>query len=93
MRLKKGISAKMISKAEHYIKTFWRPTLAWLIIIILAMDYLIAPIFGFEYIISERMFDVIELCLGVFLGARSIEKIAPYLVQLRNSKQHSDNPN
>lgn len=65
----------------------------YLFILILTMKFMVSPIAGFEYDMPERLWDVIELVISIYVGGRSVEKIAPLLAAIKNKKEGvTENP-
>lgn len=80
---------KRLDNIVKYASKLWRPLLMWVLIVIVIMAFIISPVFGFEYIIPDRMYDIIELCFSIFLGGRTVEKIAPVIAAIKMKKASS----
>tara|TARA_B100002019_G_C21265157_1_gene599003 strand:- start:162 stop:731 length:570 start_codon:yes stop_codon:yes gene_type:complete len=77
----------------HWFQRNWRPALMWIIIAIIANNYLIAPIvnqlvtvFGGENILPlldlpDKLFNLMTIGLGGYVVGRSAEKIIPQMAE------------
>lgn len=63
----------------------WRPVLMWVFILIIVLKYIVAPIAGFDYEIPVQLWDCIQLLVSIYIGGRSLEKVAPILGSLSSS--------
>ncbi len=79
----------------HWFQRNWRPALMWIIITIIANNYLIAPIvnqivtvFGGENILPmlelpDKLFNLMTIGLGGYVVGRSAEKIVPQMAETK----------
>jgi hypothetical protein len=79
----------------HPFQRNWRPALMWIIIAIIANNYLIAPIinqlftiFGWGNILPllelpDKLFNLMSIGLGGYLVGRSAEKIVPQMAETK----------
>lgn len=73
----------VVSEAQSasWIARNWRPILMLVFTYIIAHNYVIAPIFGIGAVpIPDRMWSLLELGIGGYIGGRSLEKVAPSVV-------------
>jgi len=83
----------------HWFQRNWRPALMWIIIAIIANNYLIAPIvnqlvtvFGGENILPlldlpDKLFNLMTIGLGGYVVGRSAEKIIPKLKEINTEAE------
>ncbi len=77
----------------HPFQRNWRPALMWIIILIIANNYLVAPIvnqlstvFGWGTILPllelpDKLFNLMSIGLGGYIVGRSAEKIVPQMAE------------
>lgn len=88
----------------HPFQRNWRPALMWIIIAIIANNYLIAPIvnqivtvFGGENILPlldlpDKLFNLMTIGLGGYVVGRSAEKIIPQMAESKALIQAGTTP-
>lgn len=79
----------------HWFQRNWRPALMWIIICVIANNYLIAPlvnqistVFGGQNIfpaldLPDKLFNLMTIGLGGYVVGRSAEKIVPQLAETK----------
>lgn len=79
----------------YWFQRNWRPALMWIIILIIANNYLIAPlvnqiatIFGSTAILPlldlpDKLFNLMTIGLGGYVVGRSAEKIVPQMAETK----------
>ena len=79
----------------HWFQRNWRPALMWIIICVIANNYLIAPlvnqiatVLGGENIfpaleLPDKLFNLMTIGLGGYVVGRSAEKIIPQLAETK----------
>ena len=70
------------AESKHWLTATWRPALMWICILVIANNYLLAPVlnavFGtsLELSIPDPMWNLLTIGVGGYIAGRSGEKIA-----------------
>jgi len=70
------------AESKHWLTATWRPALMWICIIVIANNYILAPIlnavFGTSLALSipDPMWNLLTIGVGGYIAGRSGEKIA-----------------
>ena len=69
------------ANGHSWLQRNWRPIFALTLVAIIFFNYLYAPIFHVAVLPTpDRMWDLMELCLGGYIGGRTVEKVVPPIV-------------
>lgn len=64
------------AQGESWLQRNWRPIFALTLVAVVFFNFLVVPIFHLPEIPTpERMWDLMELCLGGYIGGRTLEKV------------------
>ena len=70
------------AESKHWLTATWRPALMWICIIVIANNYILAPVlnsvFGTSLALSipDPMWNLLTIGVGGYIAGRSGEKIA-----------------
>ena len=70
------------AESKHWLTATWRPALMWICILVIANNYILAPVlnafFGtsLELSIPDPMWNLLTIGVGGYIAGRSGEKIA-----------------
>ena len=65
-----------------WLQRNWRPMFAMVLVSIVAFNFLIVPIFSLQELpLPPDLWETIKLCLGGYIGGRTLEKIVVPAVQ------------
>lgn len=73
--------------SQSWMARNWRPLLALVLVAIVALNFLIAPLFHITVPPMEpRLWDTLDICLGGYIASRGIEKVAPAVAAIFTKK-------
>lgn len=69
------------AQSQSWLARNWRPILMTVFTYIILHNYVVSPLFGIASVpIPDRMWSLLELGIGGYIGGRSLEKVAPAIV-------------
>lgn len=74
---------KAEAQSQSVLARNWRPVLMLTFTYIIAHNYVLAPMFGLNYLeIPGDMWGLLKIGVGGYIGARTFEKITPEIIRL-----------
>lgn len=75
------------ANGHSWMQRNWRPIFALTLVSIIFFNYLVSPIFHLAVLPTpDRLWDLMELCLGGYIGGRTVEKVAPSIISVLKDK-------
>lgn len=68
------------AEGQSWLQRNWRPITMMVFVVIVAWNYIIAPLAGLEMLpMPDQLWDLLQIGIGGYIAGRSIEKVAPML--------------
>ncbi len=77
------------AEGQSWLQRNWRPLTMMVFTVIVAWNYIIAPIAGLDMLpMPDQLWDLLQIGIGGYIAGRSLEKIAPTIAEALTKKNN-----